>query len=383
MTGHRGRAWIELDRTALASNLTLLRSQLPKGCELMPAVKANAYGHGACLIARELNRLGVQAFCVACADEGAALREAGVTGMILILGYTHPDQFPVLERCRLTQTIVDESYALLLQEYGERHKKDPAGTVFSVHLGLDTGMHRLGVPWEHLDQILAIFRMNRLRIDGIFTHLCASDLKTPEADALTRAQIGAFYQTLNALYQAGIPKVRHHLLSSYGALRYPAYGADYARIGIALYGTLSTKEDLEHCPLPLTPVLSLKARVASVRPIHRGETAGYDLAYTADCDRLVATLSIGYADGLPRALSCGVGYVLLHGRRAPILGKICMDQTLADVTGIPQTRPGDQAVLIGISGREQITVCDLAARAGTISNEILSRLGERLQRVLI
>lgn len=367
-----GRAWIELDRQALAKNVAFLTSLLPKGCQLMPAVKADAYGHGARLIAAELNRLGIHVFCVACLSEGISLREAGVQGDILILGYTAPEDFPLLARCHLSQTIVDFPYARQLAASGLR---------LSVHLAVDTGMHRLGIRCKNSEEILSIFKMKNLSIEGMFTHLSASDSAEPEKTAFTESQIQAFYNVVSMLQEQGIDCPKLHLLSSYGLLNYPRAATDYVRAGIALYGVPSALSDSPHFPGELSPVLSLKALVTSVRTLYAGESAGYGPAFTASENMRIATLSIGYGDGYPRELSCGRGYVLLHGCKAPVLGRICMDQTLIDVSNIPQTQAGDTATLIGACGSCEITVQELAAQCGTISNELLSRLGPRLKRI--
>lgn len=368
----RGRAWIELDRAALIRNVEYLYSLMPEGCRLMPAVKANAYGHGAEWIATELSRLGIDTFCVACISEGIALRKAKVNGEILILGYTAPEDFRLLAHYRLTQTVTDYEYARKLTD---------AGILLHVHIGIDTGMHRLGIRCEEIEEILAVFKMKNLVIDGMFTHLCACDSPLPENKAFTEGQIQAFYRVTEILEEQGIPCPKLHLQSSYGLLNYPDLNADYVRAGIALYGVPSSMSDTALFQGNLTPVLTLKARVSSVRTLHAGESAGYGLAFTAERDTRIAVLSIGYADGLPRELSCGRGSVLLHGHKAPVIGRICMDQTLIDVSGIPQISAGDTAVLIGISGKAEITAAELAAQCGTITNELLSRLGERLVRI--
>ena len=361
------RAWIELDREALGWNLGLLRDRLPKGCGLMPAVKANAYGHGMALVARELEALGVSAFCVAAAQEGAELREAGVSEEILILGYTCPQWASLLSQYRLTQTIPDLAYATAL---------DSQGWKIPAQLKIDTGMRRLGVDSGDLRDMAGVFACKNLEITGAFTHLCA-----PEDEDFTLAQGQAFFSAVNYLRSMGFPLPKAHLLSSYGLLQYPQLGGDWARVGIALYGMLSTEEDTKACALPLRPVLSLKARVAQVKTLSPGETAGYGRRFRADRETRLATLSVGYGDGLPRSLSCGKGAVLLRGKKAPFAGQICMDQALVDVTGIPGVSPGDTAVVIGSSGTEEQTACQLAGQAGTIANEILSRLGPRLPRV--
>lgn len=376
------RAWIELDLHALEHNVSFLQSLLPEGCRLMPAVKANAYGHGAVPVAAELNRLGIRSFCVACASEGIELRKAGINGEILILGYTPPEQLPLLQQYRLSQTILDYAYAESLSRSGVR---------LHVHIAVDTGMHRLGIRCEEIEQIAAVYTFQNLAVDGIYTHLSACDSDSPESRTFTECQITAFVQATETLKARGCPCRGLHLLSSYGILNYPEAAGDYVRPGIALYGLLSSDRDSRRilsgkdesaAPSSLRPVLSLKARVASLRTLHEGEAAGYGLAFIADREMKLAVLSIGYADGLPRALSDGNGRVLINGYSAPILGRICMDQTLADISEIPEKKvaPGDTAVLIGRSGSLEITAGELAERCGTITNEILSRLGERLER---
>lgn len=376
------RAWIELDGEALAENVEYLRSLMPENCRLMPAVKANAYGHGSVWVARELNRLGVDAFCVACLSEGIALRKAKIKGEILILGYTAPEDLELLARYSLTQTVIDHDYAEKLAD---------AGIMLHVHIGIDTGMHRLGIRCENMEDILSVFEIRNLIIDGMFTHLCACDSPLPEQKAFTESQIQAFYQVADILEEQGIPCPKLHLQSSYGLLNYPGLKADYVRTGIALYGVPESVENEisahysilnpAHFRNHLRPVLSLKARIASVRTLHAGESAGYGLAFTAETDLQIAVLSIGYADGLPRELSCGRGYVLIHGHKASVIGRICMDQTLVDISSVPCVSAGDTAVLIGVSGTAEISAVQLAARCGTITNELLSRLGERLERM--
>lgn len=386
------RAWIELSRENLARNVEVLQSLLmpeqmqyaaeciekadrqPRNTrqtfpQLMPAVKADAYGHGAVLIAKALQNIGIGAFCVACAEEGAELRRNGITGDILILGYTHPEAFYLLKKYRLIQTVVDYRYGKLLNGYGKKIR---------VHVGIDTGMHRLGERSEKIKEIGRIFRLENLQVEGIFTHLGADETKDPAERAFTKRQGEAFYGVLEKLEKQGVSDLKTHLLASYGLLNYPELGGDYVRVGIALYGLLSDEEAGESCPVKLYPVLSLKARIAVVKDLYRGESAGYGLDYIAGEDKKIAVLAIGYADGLPRCLSEGRGRVLIHGQSAPVIGRICMDQTIVDVTGIPGVRAGESAVVIGRSGGEEITAYEIAKEAGTITNEVLSRLGRRL-----
>ena len=369
-----GRAWIQIDKAALSGNVAFLRSLMPEGCRLMPAVKANAYGHGAVLIARELNRLGVDSFCVACIAEGISLRRAEIKGEILILGYTPPEDFPLLVRYRLTQTVIDYAYAELLAG---------SGLKLHVHVGIDTGMHRLGIRCENVEDIIAVFEMKNLVIDGMLTHLSACDSPDELSRAFTEAQADAFYQVAAILEARGFSLPKLHLQSSYGLLNYPGINADYVRAGIALYGVHSNAENAAAFPGKLTPVLSLMARVISVRTLYPGDCAGYGMTFTANKEMQIAVLSIGYAEGLPRTLSCGQSHVLIHGCRAPIVGRVCMDLTLVDVSEIPQAQTGDIAVIIGKSGELEITAEEIAKQCGTITNELLSRLGSRLERLVI
>ena len=356
------RAWAEIDVNALRKNVDFLRSISPENSKLMPAVKANAYGHGAVLIAHELNKMGVKAFCVASASEGAELRKHGIKGEILVLGYTSPAQFPLLRFFRLTQTVVDFKYAKILNNYGKIH----------AHIGIDTGMRRLGIRSENYDKILQIFEMKNLIVDGIFTHLSADETTSAPEMSFTETQAKRFYEVADKLAKDGYyPKL--HLLASYGLLNYAHLGGDYVRVGIALYGGAEYPG--------LQPVLSMKTRVTSVRNVYRNEPIGYGLDFTARENMRVASLGIGYADGLPRTLSDGNGAVLINGKRAAIIGKICMDQTLIDVSGI-DVKQGDIAVIIGNSGAEKISACDIARQINTISNDILSGIGSRVVRVL-
>ncbi|MPN10852.1 Serine/alanine racemase [bioreactor metagenome] len=188
---------------------------------------------------------------------------------------------------------------------------------------------------------------------------------------------------IDELRRRGCTCPKKHIVSSDGLLYYPELAENYARVGIALYGILSTRIDTERCSISLEPVLSIKARIALVKDLFQGEAAGYGLQFVAPQDTRIAVVAIGYGDGIPRSLSCGVGNVLIHGYKAAIIGRICMDQMLINISDIPDVKPGDVAVIIGQSGDKKITVCDLAEQTGTISNEILSRLGERLERQMI
>lgn len=368
------RAWLEIDLEHLRHNVQEIRRVLSPGCDLMAVVKANAYGHGAVEVARELNKVGVRAFAVATVQEGVRLRQHGIEGDILVLGYTHHERFPDLARYGLIQTIVDAGYAGHLNRLG---------CPVRVHVKVDTGMHRLGISYDQVECIHRIYACENLVVEGIYTHLCASDnLSAPDV-AFTHEQIRRFQRTVEVIRRLGYRPGKIHAQSSYGLLNYPELGYDYARVGIALYGVLSGLDDHTQASLDLRPVLSLKARVAAVREIAPGETVGYNRSFRAGHSTRIAVVTIGYADGVPRNLSCGKGHVLVNGTRTVTVGWICMDQMTIDISAIPDVKPGDIVTLIGQDGAERISAEQMAANAGTITNELLSRLGARPARVYL
>lgn len=363
----KARAWREIDREALRHNAAVLQSALAPGSQLMAVVKADAYGHGAVPVARTLQRQGVRAFAVACLSEGIALRRAGIWGTILILGYTAPEDAALLRRWRLTQTVVDLSHGQALSAMG---------LPLRVHLALDTGMHRLGIPAEDHEALTTVFTLPHLRIQGVFSHLYDCEILTPDATGRTLAQLTLFQDTLAWLQAQGFDPGRTHIQASYGIWNLPPQPCAYARPGIALYGVFSQDSPVQR-PLDLRPVLSLRARVVSVRAIPAGAHAGYGAAFTAQRDTVLATVSIGYGDGLPRKLpECG-GTALLHGRAVPMVGRLCMDQMLLDVTGLEQVHPGEIVTIIGRDGGSEIRAEDVAAQCGITTNELLTGLRQR------
>lgn len=377
------RAWIELNRDHLLHNVRELQRLAGERCALMPAVKADAYGHGDVLISRMLQDAGIRDYCTATVDEAVRLRRAGIRGHILILGYTHPKAFPQLEQYSLTQTVIDADYAEKLSGYMQ--KVSGCSRVLSIHAAIDTGMHRLGILYEDTDSILRLWALPGLQITGVFSHLCVSDGVTAEERRFTEKQIRRFRHTTDALHAKGLGGFRTHIQGSYGILNYSQHHFDLARPGIALYGVLSSRKDRTAAASAtdlLKPVLSLKARISCIRELPAGESAGYGLAYTAKSTRKIAIVTAGYADGIPRSLS-NRGHALVNGKRVPIIGRICMDQLTLDVTDVPAVQQGDEAVFIGRSGEREIRAEEMAEDAETITNEILSRMGERVRRVVV
>lgn len=367
-----GRAWIEINLNHLRHNVKELSAVLPKDCTLMAVVKANAYGHGDIRIAGELNKTGIYSFAVATLAEGVGLRRNGIKGEILIFGYTHPQDFKYLVKYNLIQTVVDYEYAQILNSYGSPVK---------VHIKIDTGMHRLGENYDNMANLEAIYHLENLRVKGTYTHLSVSDGRTQADVAFTRAQIDHFYNTVQALKDSGCDTGRLHIQSSYGVLNYPELHCDYARIGIALYGVLSSRGDNTRVSVDLKPVLAVKARIVMTKQIEKGDAVSYGRKFTADRSRKIAAVTIGYADGIPRNLEGGS--VLIKGKKAPIIGRICMDQLMIDVTDTGLVEPDDIVTVIGAEGGSRIGAEEIAEKSDTITNELLTRLGNRLNRTYI
>lgn len=370
-TFEKNRAWLTIDTSNLLHNVKELQGIMKGDCKLMAVVKANAYGHGSVETAASLNNAGIKNFAVATLNEGIELRLSGIRGEILVLGYTDVSYARELKEYRLTQTVVDYSYGMELES-----KKIPV----NVHIKIDTGMHRLGMESEDMERIKETFSFKYLNVTGMFTHLCAADSRSLDDIYFTEKQTESFYRLVDELKAIGI-KIPVHVQSSYGLLNYNELPCDYARIGIAMYGCLSSAKDKTVIMPELKPVLSLQSRLVLIRNIPAGESVGYGRVYQPSEDRTIGILSIGYGDGYPRELSEGKGEVLIKGVKVPVIGRICMDQLMIDITGIQGIKRGDIATLMGGSANEMIPADEVADSAGTIANELLSRLGNRLPRI--
>lgn len=368
----KDRAYIELNLANLTHNVSVLKAALPANAELMGVVKREAYGHGSYAVATHLEKTGVKAFAVATIDEGIALRRYGIRGEILILGFTDVRRAKELKTYRLTQTLIDFPYAEKLNR-----QKIPV----SVHIAIDSGMHRLGLDTDDLESVQKLFQMKHLHIQGIFTHLCCADSRKPEDISFTRKQIRSFYGLISQMETAGLPIPKIHLQSSYGLLNYPDLPCDYVRAGISLYGVFSSPDDRTLLQPKLRPVLALKAKVVLIREISRGETVGYGRTFRAERNSRIAILPIGYGDGLPRNLS-GKAMVRISTHLLPVIGRICMDQLAIDLTGADDVSVGDTAILIDNAENSHLLAPNVAALSGSISNELLCRLGARLPVVI-
>ncbi|WJQ82241.1 serine racemase VanT catalytic subunit [Brevibacillus brevis] len=367
-----GRAWADIHLPHLQHNVREIQQVLPKDCAMMAVVKAQAYGHGGWQIARFLNKLGIDHFAVATIDEGTELRKKGVKGEILVLGYTDERRIRQIASFKLTQTVVDDEYAQTLNGYNVK---------IPVHIKIDTGMGRLGESWEYTKKIASMYRYKHLQVCGTFTHLSVADSLEASDIAYTKNQIDRFQKVIDQLKEKGIDPQKLHIQSSYGVLNYGELQYDYARVGIALYGMLSKQGDKVKTNVDLRPVLSLKARVVQVKQVEKGASVGYGRAHIAQKDSKIAIVSIGYADGVPRMLSQVGATCLIRGKRRPIICFVCMDQLIVDISDMEEVQRGEVVTFIGRDHEEEITSEEMAQSCKTITNELVSRLGERVKRV--
>ena len=353
---YRG-TYIQVDLNAVAHNARALKASIAPTPHMMAVVKANAYGHGLIEVAKTALRNGADHLGVAIPEEGEQLRQHGIAAPILVLGAVNEKGAEASVRWGLTQTVFDECRVRLLEDAAKR-----LGLEAQVHLKIDTGMGRIGVRDEkELQTVLdALNDAPHVRLTGAFTHFADADGDT---DAYSRRQFERF-ETLRKLLPGGI--LIHAAASAAGA-RYPFARYDMVREGIALYGCAPVRE----CP-PLLPALSWHTEIAYVKELPAGESVSYGCTYRAAAPIRVATLPVGYGDGYHRALS-GKAQVLIGGKRCKVLGRVCMDQIMADVTALPPHEAviGAPCVLLGKQGAEEITADELAAWAGTISYEML------------
>jgi len=375
--------WIEVSRSALANNVKQLQAAA-RGVPLMAVVKANAYGHGAVAVACALQAAGVHSFAVACLSEALELRAGGVTLPILVLGYTPPWQGAEAAAARVTLTVFDAETAAGLDAQ-TASAGSPAGKLL-VHVKVNTGMNRLGVRPDDTPALLnTLAQLPNLAVEGIFTHFATSD----ESDrSYAELQFRRFRELLESLGASGLRPPLAHAANSAALLTMPHTHLDLVRSGIALYGL---DPDCDQCPLPagFTPALSWKATVTHVAALEAGEPVSYGREFTASGPMRVAVIPVGYADGFPRKPHTW-GSVLIRGRAAPILGRVCMDQTVVDITPIETetgeagpVRVGEEVVLIGRQGSAVLSAEEAARRVRTNNYDIVSRILPRVPRVVV
>ena len=373
MSDAQMRTWAEIDLGRLKHNYTALREQLAPGCRFVGVVKANAYGHGAVPVAQKLEEWGADYLAVACLEEAAELRQAGVRAPILILGVTLPRYAGELLAWDAAQAVGDLETGRALSAAAVA-----AGRTLTIHVKADTGMSRLGFLCDeaHLDraagEIAALCALPGLRVEGIFTHFSDAD----GCEAYTMRQFTRFLDLLDKLSARGMTFEIRHCAASAAMLNYPCTHLDMVRPGIALYGHYPAPGMEYTCPL--LPVMTLKTRVAAVRDLPAGTCVSYGRTATLARDSRLAVLPVGYGDGYFRLFSNGQP-VAIRGKKAPVVGRVCMDLTMVDVSDIPGVVPGDEAVLYG----DAAPVEDGADRAGTIQYELLCDVSPRVPRVYL
>ncbi len=366
------RSWVEIDLKQLKQNYQTYVSICSNQTRIMAVTKANAYGHGDVAVARCLQDVGVSLFAVSNIKEAISLRDAGIQGDILILGYTPVEAVDLLRKYDLTQT-------LLSKDYAERFSLK-AGKSVKCQFAINTGMNRIGLNSKNLDDCEHTIRQyaEKLDVTGIFTHLCVADSIEESDVCFTREQIQTFEALAEKMQDLNFEFI--HCMNSAGGLNAASRYHDIVRLGIVLYGLYPSKDIV--LPDKILPILKWKSTVSMIETVEQGETIGYGRAYLAPKKMRIATIPTGYADGYPRALS-GKGYVLIRGKKAPIVGKICMDQMMVDVTNIPNVQFEDEVVLIGQSSTEVITADMIASMIGTIGYEIVCDISPRVDRVYI
>lgn len=370
------RTWAEVDLDVLAHNYREIRRRLPDVTDIMAVVKADGYGHHDSFTALELQELGVKWFGVSNLDEALSLRRCGVAGKILIFGTTPPEKAAVLATEDITQTILSADYARRLS--GEAVK---SGVTVEGHIKVDTGMRRIGFfvgdSCDPSDEIAQVCTLPGLDLRGIFSHFSSSDDLTSEGRAFTALQKQRFDGLIEELAEKGITFPLRHLQNSAGILNLDC-SYELARAGLILYGM--SGDTVPGRELDLRPVMTIRSTVAMVKTVEAGEPVSYSRTYTTAGPTRIATVPIGYADGYLRMFSNRAS-VLIRGKRAPIIGNVCMDQMMADVSDIPGVTEGDLVTVVGRDGEEEITFDELAALAGTISYELVCLVGKRVPRV--
>lgn len=342
---------------------------------LLPVIKADAYGHGAVVLARTLQQWeGVSFFAVATVNEALAIRAAGVEGKFLILGSLYEEDLASLGGGDMVPVVWQQDTAQRLAEYACRE-----GFCLPVHVKVDTGMNRAGVPLsEALALITEIDRQPSLVLAGLMSHLAAADGSSVDAREYCHRQIALFLALVEEVLQLGINPHHIHLANSAALIRYPLAACTLCRPGIMLYGAYPAPDF--SADLALEPVMSVVSAIVMLKTVAAGESVSYGCTFTARRPTRVALVPIGYADGLPRLLS-NRGWVLVGGRRMPIIGRVCMDWTMVDVSDINDVKVGDEVVIIGRQGDERIAVEEVADWAATISYEVLCGWTSRLPRV--
>lgn len=360
---------MQVNLPALAYNLNFHRNRLRPDTKMVAMVKASSYGLGDVELVNTLLDQGIDYLAVAYTDEGVRLRKRRIDTPIIVLG-AEAHSFEVMVNHRLEPEIFNFYYLQQLEEVLARHPEIPT---FNIHVKVDTGMHRLGFDMQDIPRLIDIVKRNpKLRIASVFSHLAAAE--DPAEDAFTRRQIALFGHMTDVLCAAFDYKILRHILNSAGIIRFPEAQFDMVRLGIQLYGC----SEIPEMTMKLHNVVTLKTVITQIKQIPAGETIGYNRTWKLQRDTQVAIIPIGYADGYPRELCNGRGKVLVQGQKVPVIGKICMDMCMLDITGL-RVHEGDEVIVYG----EGNTVSEMAAAAGLISYELMTRISQRVPRVYV
>lgn len=371
------RVWAEVDLDAIWENMVHMKENIAENTKILAVIKTDGYGHGGVPIAKMLEQLDFMfGYAAATYEEAHVLREAGVKKPILILGYTFPYCYEELIREEIRPAVYRrdtvEELAAAAAKVGKKAK---------VHIKVDTGMGRIGITpdEEGLEFVRFLIEHPELEVEGIFTHFAKSD----EADKTSaNHQLELFQNFIDKIQtELGITIPVKHCSNSAAILEMPQANMDMVRAGITTYG-LYPSEEVSKDIVPLRAAMSLYSHIVYCKTIHSGQSVSYGGLFTAQKDTRVATIPVGYGDGYPRSLS-GRGYVLIHGKRAPILGRVCMDQFMVDISEIPEAMDGDKVTLLGMDGTERITAEELGELSGRFNYEFVCDLGKRIPRVYI
>lgn len=368
------RVYAKIDLDAFRHNLKAIRTLLPQNTKIIAVIKTDAYGHGAEPIAKAAEPFDfVYGFAVATAEEALLLRRQGIIKPILILGYVFPEHYQMLAEYEIRPAVFTLETAVQLSQAAQKAGKD-----ILIHMKIDTGMSRIGmqVTEENAKIIAQTASLPHIVIEGIFTHFARAD-EADKTDALNQL---AQFQKMTAMTEAlGVAIPYHHCANSAAIIDLPQADMDLVRAGIILYGLWPSGE-VHKERLDLKPVLELKSHVAYVKKLEAGRSISYGGTYTLKEERIIATIPVGYGDGYPRSLS-NKGYVLIHGKKAPVIGRVCMDQFMADVTDIADVKAGDTVTLAGKDGNQILTLEELGELSGRFNYEFACGLGKRIPRI--
>ena len=372
-TNSRVCAYIDLD--AVRSNVAAVQSRVGDGVKVMVILKADAYGHGAVPIAKALEDSSAYAYGVATVEEGLQLRTSGIRKPILVLSYAFPELFEAAVLNGIDLTVFQYETAKQLSDTALR-----LGRKAGVHIKIDTGMHRIGlIPCdESLEEIKQIASLEGINVKGVFSHLACADFADKSFANKQRELFESFTERIK---QAGVHIPLRHLYNSAAIMDFDGGCFDMVRCGIVTYG-LDPSDEVKFENLPTTPVMQIKSHIAYIKKVRVGDTVGYGAAFMAKRDTLVATIPCGYGDCYPRLLT-NKGRVLIKGHSAPVIGRVCMDQFMVDVTDIPDVKQGDEVTIVGTDGNQRLTVEELAKTAGSFNYEYVCDITKRVPRVYI